>query len=71
MKQLLKFVGIVFLAALITLGLGFLPRESPWMTVQVYRDSLEMYLDGKKAILRDTQTIFNRKYTIKITKDHD
>ena len=47
-------------------------KETPWMNMSVYRDSVEIFMNGKKTFLRNSQTIYNRKYLITIKKlDND
>lgn len=46
-------------------------KETPWLTYQVYRDSIEIFMSGNKCRMRDHQVIYNRKYEITITKLDD
>lgn len=54
------------------MGASKLNIEKPWMTMSVYRDSVEIFMNGKKTFLRNSQIIYNRKYLITIKKlDND
>ncbi len=54
------------------LGASRIKKETPWMSMSVYRDSVEIFMNGKKTFLRNSQVIYNRKYLITIKKlDND